>query len=60
LSLEHLRTLPSDTIKAQLLRYKGVGPKSVACEWGGGCGCGGGVEECLWEGDVKCMCVGSQ
>lgn len=31
LSLEHLRELPCEDIKAQLGRYKGVGPKSIAC-----------------------------
>jgi endonuclease-3 len=37
LSLEHLRALPCDDIKAQLGRYKGVGPKSIACAWLAGC-----------------------
>lgn len=32
LSLEHLRHLPGDEVKAQLVKYKGVGPKSIACE----------------------------
>lgn len=31
LSLEHLRALPGEEIKAALARYKGVGPKSIAC-----------------------------
>jgi endonuclease-3 len=31
LSLEHLRQLPADDIKAQLSSYKGVGPKTIAC-----------------------------
>jgi len=37
LSLEHLRQLPSDDIKQQLGKYKGVGPKSIACESNAGC-----------------------
>jgi endonuclease-3 len=37
LSLEHLRQLPCDDIKALLGRYKGVGPKSIACEYKFGC-----------------------
>lgn len=31
LSLEHLRNMPVDKIKAELYRFKGVGPKTVAC-----------------------------
>ncbi|KAJ7543810.1 hypothetical protein O6H91_09G053100 [Diphasiastrum complanatum] len=31
LSLEYLRSLPSETIKEELSRFKGVGPKTVAC-----------------------------
>lgn len=31
LSLEHLRGLPTDDVKASLRRFKGVGPKTVSC-----------------------------
>eukprot|EP00879_Flechtneria_rotunda_P011998 GHRR01012531.1.p1 GENE.GHRR01012531.1~~GHRR01012531.1.p1 ORF type:complete len:409 (+),score=103.16 GHRR01012531.1:906-2132(+) len=31
LDLEYLRTLPVEDIKQQLSRYKGVGPKTIAC-----------------------------
>eukprot|EP00775_Hariotina_reticulata_P004262 gene4263-4513_t len=31
LSLEHLRAASGDHIKQQLSRFKGVGPKSIAC-----------------------------
>jgi endonuclease-3 len=31
LSLEHLRTASGEHIKQQLSRFKGVGPKSIAC-----------------------------
>ena len=30
-SLEHLRDLDTDSVKRELLRFKGVGPKTVAC-----------------------------
>jgi len=31
LSLEHLRELPTDEVKMQLGRFKGLGPKSISC-----------------------------
>ncbi|EGD82416.1 hypothetical protein PTSG_03059 [Salpingoeca rosetta] len=31
LSLEYLRELPSHTVKEQLARFKGVGPKTISC-----------------------------
>lgn len=31
LSLEHLRSLSTDEIKTELLKLKGLGPKSVSC-----------------------------
>eukprot|EP00878_Enallax_costatus_P012709 GHUV01013273.1.p1 GENE.GHUV01013273.1~~GHUV01013273.1.p1 ORF type:complete len:208 (+),score=40.10 GHUV01013273.1:470-1093(+) len=31
LSLEHLRSLPCEQVKAELTQFKGVGPKTVAC-----------------------------
>lgn len=31
LSLEHLRSLPCDDVRAQLSQFKGVGPKTIAC-----------------------------
>jgi len=30
-SLEHLRTMPDEAIKAYLSRFKGVGPKTISC-----------------------------
>lgn len=30
-SLEHLRDMPDEELKSELLRYPGVGPKTVAC-----------------------------
>ncbi len=30
-SLEHLRSMPSEQIKAELKRFKGVGAKTIAC-----------------------------
>ena len=31
LSMEYLRAMPTDQVKDELLRFKGVGPKTVAC-----------------------------
>lgn len=30
-SLEHLRELPDEDIKVELLKFNGVGPKTAAC-----------------------------
>jgi 3-methyladenine DNA glycosylase/8-oxoguanine DNA glycosylase len=30
-SLEYLRDMPTEEVKKELLRFKGVGPKTVSC-----------------------------